>query len=88
MPSFEKNAVGVWQLDLLVVDEIDELVKGLSFLEIYGAAVAVIQSDEDLDWLLERVIWHFGLQKELLCYWWSLEMSQFSEKERIAKGEM
>lgn len=67
MFSFEENAIGVRQLDLFIADEIDELVKGLPFLQIYGTSVAVIQSDKDLDWLLDQVIWHFGVQKELLC---------------------
>lgn len=66
MSSFEKNAIGVWQLYLFVVDQIDELVKCLSFLEIYGAAIAVIQSNKDLDWLLDRVIWHFGPSKRII----------------------
>ena len=66
MSSFEKNTVGGWELYFFVVDEIDELVKGLPFLEINRAAVTVIQSDEDLDWLLDQVIWHFGASKRII----------------------
>lgn len=66
MFSFEENAIGVGQLDLLIVDEIDELVKGLPFLQIYGTSVAVIQSDKDLDVLLGQVIWHFGSSKKII----------------------